>query len=966
MRAGTLRTTAVCAFWLAGFLTGVGIAKGDAREVLRKGRLRRGICVVLGDRKCELAVGLARGSELTVLVQLTDAAQVQAACRAADAAGFYGRRIFVAKGAADRIGLADNVADVVVAPKGPAAVPKAEVLRVLRPGGKALLGDEEVVKPPAKGADDWTHHYHGPDNNPQSNDTLARGPYLTQFVAQPRYGPAPQAGFAAGGRVFMAFGHVAWHEREEPWMDTLVALNGYNGTLLWKHALSKGIMVDRCTMVATPSTLYVGDPNSCKLLDAATGEVIGEITAPKALAGGTFWKWMGLEDGVLYALIGKHEKPDAPARWRRRQHGWPWGGISNGYNAPEYTWGFGGTLLAIDPKTKRVLWHHRESAAPMDSRGTCMKAGRIFVTSFGRYIACLDAKTGNELWRKTPDGDSQLFEALGKFSPGHGYRTGWKSTVYVRCTDKALYFMGPQLRKLTAVSAKDGRLLWSLPLKSNINVHVVIRPDGLYAIGGQNVKDETWKLDPMTGEVLAKYDVWRRACTRATGTPDAILFRASGGTGRLDLATGKPQWISPMRSSCHVGVLVANGHLYYQPWVCDCNLQMFGAICTGPAGDFKFDANATEAERLEAPAAERRPEGPKKPKPPARRRWRAPEWATYLGNNQRAAQTGWGGLNVPDETAQAWRARTGPAVGPTAPVVTGGRAYLAGRDGTVRALRLSDGTEAWRAYTGGAIYYPPSIAGGTAFVGSADGWVYAFDAANGKLRWRFRAAPAERRIPVYGRLQSTWPVASGVLVEGGVAYFAAGMMDYDGTYVYALDAGTGRIKWQNNTSGHLDAFSRRGIAVQGHLLANNGKLYLAGGNAVSPGVYDMKTGKCETAAPTGFGTRARRGRELRLVNGHVEVSGQPLYSDPRYPVFDGSCRLNLPIVVGRNASVLFVPGTGPQGPTWKLVAVDGYTNGEMWSHTLPAQPVRWGIAADPAGRIVVTCRNGDVLCFAKR
>ncbi|MGB2823769.1 MAG: PQQ-binding-like beta-propeller repeat protein, partial [Phycisphaerae bacterium] len=523
----------------------------------------------------------------------------------------------------------------------------------LRPGGKALLGDEEIVKPAARGADDWSHHYHGPDNNPQSGDKLARAPYLTQFVAEPRYGPAPQAAVAAGGRVFMAFGHVAWHEREEPWMDTLVALNGYNGTHLWKRAVPKGIMVDRATMVATPTTLYLGDANSCKLLDAATGEAIGEITAPSGLVGGSFWKWMALEDGVLYALVGKDEDPDAQARWRRRQHGWPWGGISNGYNAPKYAWGFAATLLAIDPKTNKVLWHHKETAAPMDSRATCMKAGRLFVTSFGKYIACLDAKTGKEIWRKTPDDDSQLFTAIGEFSPGHGYRTGWKSTVYLRCTDKALYFMGPQLRSLTAASAEDGRLLWSLPLESKVNVHLVIRPEGLYTIGGQKTEGETRKLDPMTGEVLATYQVSRRACTRATGSPDGILFRASGGSVRLDTATGKPQWISPMRPSCLVGVVIANGHLYWQPWTCDCSLQLFGAICVGPAGDFAFGAEAADAERLDLVSAETAAER-KETKPPARGGRGAADWATYLGNNQRAAQTEWGALNVPEQAGQLW------------------------------------------------------------------------------------------------------------------------------------------------------------------------------------------------------------------------------------------------------------------------------------------------------------------------
>ncbi len=85
--------------------------------------------------------------------------------------------------------------------------------------------------------------------------------------------------------------------------------------------------------------------------------------------------------------------------------------------------------------------------------------------------------------------------------------------------------------------------------------------------------------------------------------------------------------------------------------------------------------------------------------------------------------------------------------------------------------------------------YPPTIDGGLALVGSGDGWVYAFEAASGRTVWRFRAAPVERRIAVYGSLLSTWPASSGVLVDGDRAYFAAGMTDLDGTHVYAVDAG---------------------------------------------------------------------------------------------------------------------------------------------------------------------------------
>ena len=97
--------------------------------------------------------------------------------------------------------------------------------------------------------------------------------------------------------------------------------------------------------------------------------------------------------------------------------------------------------------------------------------------------------------------------------------------------------------------------------------------------------------------------------------------------------------------------------------------------------------------------------------------------------------------------------------------------------------------------------------------------IRALEAATGRLLWRFRAAPVERHIMVYGNLCSTWPVNTGVLVKDGVAYAGAGIIDTDGTYVYALDALTGKVKWQNITSGHLDKQLRKGVSAQGILTA---------------------------------------------------------------------------------------------------------------------------------------------------
>lgn len=975
-----------------------------------------GICVILGDTRCKLAVKLAKQSAFLIYVQLSGAEEVEAAREIADKAGLYGTRIFIEKGGLERVHLADNIADALVAAGGEAAISEAEVLRVLRPQGKAWLGRKVLTKPFPEGIDDWSHPYHGPDNNPQSKDRVARAPYLTQFLADPRYGPVPQVTVASAGRVFKAFGHVAFKKREEPLLNKLVAFNGYNGTVLWQRDLAPGYMIHRNTMIATPTKLYIGDDTSCKVIDTKTGRVVQEIVPPTEIAAGTFWKWMGLEDGVLYALVGQQEQRDPTMKWKREKHGWPWSPISKGFNQPEHPWGFGRTVLAMDSATKAVLWRHQE-AEPIDSRAMCMKNGRIFIFRFGAYLSCLEAKSGKVLWRKTPENAPELFGSLGRYLNRQDWRTNWRTTVYLKCSDKALYFAGPPIGKLLVVSAEDGSILWENPYS---NFQLVLRDDGLYGISGQIDNHPSVRFDPLTGEILAKINKARRACTRPTGSVDAIFFRAQGGSVRLDAASLRPQWISPMRPPCQDGVTIANGLLYWWPWVCDCQLTLYGIVCLGPAGSFEFTARATGQERLEKYVGDLTkvaglPESPN-------------DWPTFRADNICSATTG---AVIPETSRLLWRfmpkrAVSATAFYPTAPVAAGGLVFIGGPEGIVRAIDAASGKLRWQAYTGGAVRIAPTIWKGRALVGSGDGWVYAFEAKTGRLLWRFRIAPAERKIPVYGSLLSTWPVASGVLVEDGTAYAAAGIANYDGSYVYALDASSGKIKWQNNTSGHLDREAHTGVSVQGHLLLYDGKLYLAGGTSISPAIYDISSGRClnDPKPLADCVSRSPRGWELSLLADQVVACGKPYYAHPKYEVFDATVfnKVFLSSIAGRDIvwvsnqnnkrvmcfkhldrKLLRQKMAEPRNrfnvdwtrwgisdkPVWsydcggsvavatcrnavvvakksEIVALKLKDGKILWSHPLPKSPVTWGLAIDRDGRAIVTLEDGQVLCFGQR
>jgi hypothetical protein len=210
-------------------------------------------------------------------------------------------------------------------------------------------------------------------------------------------------------------------------------------------------------------------------------------------------------------------------------------------------------------------------------------------------------------------------------------------------------------------------------------------------------------------------------------------------------------------------------------------------------------------------------------------------------------------------------------------------------------------------------------------------------------------------------------VATGVLVSNNTAYFAAGMNNYDGTHVYALDTKNGAIKWQNNDTGGTGA----SVGVQGDLLLYEDKLYLAGGNAASPAVLDITNGRCLDA-----GKKNRSGRELQLtaskstdgetVQRHVVAVGQPFYSIPGKPVFrrlwapgkDLELEWPDPIVTTANLNLLVRQARDG----WCLVA-QAPSGNTLWGQPLPTEPIRWGVAVGARGRIVVVLRDSRVLCF---
>ena len=269
----------------------------EPNDTLAKLAARPGIVAVLGvpDQDVKGLLETVKQSEATFYLQATDAAQVASVRRAAEQAGVLGTRLFVHQGDYRTVHLADNIADgIVVDDAVQSKVNEAELLRALRPKAAAFSGGRMIVKPVPEGIDDWSHPYHGPDNNPQSDDQYVRGDFWTQFIGTPKFSPMPEQTVMAGGRMYKAMGHIAHKANQNEMLNTLLCINAYNGTILWKRPNPPGFMIHRNTMVATDDALYMGDHESCKIIDGATGEVRDEITFPAEISDGPVWKWMAM------------------------------------------------------------------------------------------------------------------------------------------------------------------------------------------------------------------------------------------------------------------------------------------------------------------------------------------------------------------------------------------------------------------------------------------------------------------------------------------------------------------------------------------------------------------------------------------------------------------------------------------------------------------------------------------------
>ncbi len=167
------------------------------------------------------------------------------------------------------------------------------------------------------------------------------------------------------------------------------------------------------------------------------------------------------------------------------------------------------------------------------------------------------------------------------------------------------------------------------------------------------------------------------------------------------------------------------------------------------------------------------------------------------------------------EVHTLWRRTSGWTIA-SSPVVAGTSVYVSDASGSVRSLKLADGSEQWRFSTRGPVFSTPVVSNNRIVFGSADSNIYCLDAATGNLLWTFRTGKAvlgsasfSEEVSfiggsdgVFRALDSsgntTWEyrgidgfVETRPLVHEGKVIFGA----WDG-HLYALDERTGSLVWK--------------------------------------------------------------------------------------------------------------------------------------------------------------------------
>jgi len=764
----------------------------DAKSILEAASIRGGLVVHLGCGDGRLTAALRAGDAFLVHGLDTDAASIQ---RAREHIRSLRLRGAVSVDTFDGVHLpyVDNMVNLLVA-EALGRVSEAEAMRVLAPGGVAIVAGRKQVKPRPADIDEWTHYLHDVGNNAVAQDTVVGPPRRLQWRCGPKWTrhhdrmSSFSAMVSAAGRIFYILDEGSTASIYLPSRWALIARDAFNGKRLWTRPIAswytrlKGLKDGPADaprrLVASAGRVYatLGLHGPVTALDATTGTTIRNYPATKGA------EEILLDEGVLFVLAGPGSIGDGGRLTRPAEKR---------------------TILALNADSGKTLWKAVDVVA---ANTMALDPEHLYYFNFvSKQAIALDRTTGRKLWasaelpapaRQTSFFASKLVVHSGVVLFASGEVSGMiKSTGGATKPDT-----------LTALDAATGKTLWTAEHPPS----GYSSPENLFVIDGL-VWCDTSSNGRLDGTVVA-YDLktgkekhkfpadqtnywFHHRCYSGRATANYII---TSRTGAEFIDFRKRRWDLNhwTRGACLYGLMPCNGLLYTPPAPCICYaetmLHSFNAFA--PKGEGRGQegrVSSVEGRGEEGVRLERGPAfgqtldpRPSSPDPSA-------DWPTYRHD---PARSGFTKTSVPTALGPAWQADLGGRLSPL--VVADGRLFVAAVDDhTVHALAADSGKRLWHFTAGGRVDSPPTCFAGRVLFGSADGSVYCLRASDGALVWRFRAAPEDRRIVSYEQIESLWPVHGTVMVHDGVAHFAAGRSLFvdGGMRFYRLDAATGKL-----------------------------------------------------------------------------------------------------------------------------------------------------------------------------
>lgn len=688
-----LTTRDALRFWMAGLLilanAAPRLALADARtadEILDAAGVHAGLVVHIGCGNGELTAALAASERLLVHGLDVDAACIAAAQRRVQTLASFDRVSF------DRfdgrqLPYVDNLVNLVVMQR-PGGVPMPEILRVLRPGGVALIGQTRTVKPRPSELDDWTHWLYDASGNAVSRDMVAGPPRHYQWTTSPAWSKhhdtvlATSAIVTSGGRLFAITDRSPsseFHKSSEgQWF--LVARDAFNGMLLWEIPIrgwgwqtwGESFTKRFAQPVQLPSRLVaVGDRVYVTLgfhapvsvVDAASGEVLRTLDATGCA------DEILLEGDCLIATV--YDSAKDPSKK---------------------------SIRAVDPTDGRLLWQ-TDSYTGLPARYDAVEGfDPLYVTAYEdrvvfvakNEIVCLDLESGKLRWSlPRPDYHEHQMHLGVRQSENCSIVNHEDVVIFVQPVGRLPHTCHTVPCDVYALAAGSGEKLWSgkcgtwawghqadvfvIDGLAWMHEHIETEMNGPDPVDIDTINHSLLGLDLHTGEVRRKIptsDIFRighhHRCYRNKATP-RYLFSARRGTETTDFRDGRTDVQPWVRSECRLGVVPANGFLYTAPHPCACyagvSLTGFNALAPGKDEEKTSSGEGKWIVRLE----------------------RGPAY-TAVGSNippaasyrQDGSRSGSVPVTVASELQTRW---TTELAGPlTAPVVAGDRLFVAQKE----------------------------------------------------------------------------------------------------------------------------------------------------------------------------------------------------------------------------------------------------------------------------------------------